>query len=389
MISVEAGANGDDSKTFFRDAGGLELSGFKYNGETFTDYFTRIPADNSDIEGKVNTLTFVPRTDEGHIPAYLGSITFSGGWVTWRTFNNGEVQNNASNGFSFTYVYGTNCNEIDDHVPAVINEVSVVSTTTTSATLLIDITEKDDFNEDRELRSITVRDEANGYAERKITLDGSSQVTLSGLNKNTIYNYTVKALDSGGNITEETIKVTLTFDPSANLALNKNCDAGAVQNDNTPNKAVNGNSSDFWTCYGQGDASSTWWTVNLGMLYEIDEIIITFNDINAAYNIYASEDSISWDNVVINGTSTSGSSETHDNLNTTAQYFKVTSSDNRFGIKEFEVYGTGYYIPVDPGDPTSIDNTNVDSKAVKVIENGQLIIIKNGVRYNVVGSVVK
>ena len=38
---------------------------------------------------------------------------------------------------------------------------------------------------------------------------------------------------------------------------------------------------------------------------------------------------------------------------------------------------------------TAIDNTNVDAKAVKVIENGQLIIIKNGIRYNVVGSVVK
>ncbi len=35
---------------------------------------------------------------------------------------------------------------------------------------------------------------------------------------------------------------------------------------------------------------------------------------------------------------------------------------------------------------TAIDNTVIDSKAVKTIENGQLVIIKNGVRYNALGA---
>ena len=39
--------------------------------------------------------------------------------------------------------------------------------------------------------------------------------------------------------------------------------------------------------------------------------------------------------------------------------------------------------------PTAIDNTNADAKAVKVIENGQLIIIKNGIRYNALGAQMK
>jgi len=38
---------------------------------------------------------------------------------------------------------------------------------------------------------------------------------------------------------------------------------------------------------------------------------------------------------------------------------------------------------------TAIDNTNIDAKAVKFFENGQLIIIKNGVRYNAQGAVVR
>ena len=36
--------------------------------------------------------------------------------------------------------------------------------------------------------------------------------------------------------------------------------------------------------------------------------------------------------------------------------------------------------------PTAIDNTAVESKAVKFFENGQLVIIKNGVKYNALGA---
>ena len=41
------------------------------------------------------------------------------------------------------------------------------------------------------------------------------------------------------------------------------------------------------------------------------------------------------------------------------------------------------------GWPTAVDNTNAEIKAVKMIENGQMIIIKNGVKYNAQGTVVK
>jgi hypothetical protein len=41
------------------------------------------------------------------------------------------------------------------------------------------------------------------------------------------------------------------------------------------------------------------------------------------------------------------------------------------------------------GDTTAIENTAVENKAVKVIENGQVIIIKNGVRYNTLGVEIK
>jgi len=41
------------------------------------------------------------------------------------------------------------------------------------------------------------------------------------------------------------------------------------------------------------------------------------------------------------------------------------------------------------GGATAIDNTAVEAKAVKTIENGMLIIEKAGVRYNVMGQVIR
>ena len=37
----------------------------------------------------------------------------------------------------------------------------------------------------------------------------------------------------------------------------------------------------------------------------------------------------------------------------------------------------------------AIDNTTIAEKAVKIIENGQLVIIRNGVKYNAVGAVIE
>ena len=37
---------------------------------------------------------------------------------------------------------------------------------------------------------------------------------------------------------------------------------------------------------------------------------------------------------------------------------------------------------------SAIENTQATEKAIKAIENGQLIIIKNGVRYNALGAVL-
>ena len=53
------------------------------------------------------------------------------------------------------------------------------------------------------------------------------------------------------------------------------------------------------------------------------------------------------------------------------------------GVKRID--WTGYIVGASNQDETAIENVQQSVKAVKVIENGQLFIIKNGVRYNAAG----
>lgn len=63
--------------------------------------------------------------------------------------------------------------------------------------------------------------------------------------------------------------------------------------------------------------------------------------------------------------------------------YEATSSE--VSIKEFQYGYRIQYIDVTFNDATSLDQLPA-SKAVKVIENGQLVIIRDGVRYNALGA---
>ena len=55
---------------------------------------------------------------------------------------------------------------------------------------------------------------------------------------------------------------------------------------------------------------------------------------------------------------------------------------NKEGLDPFNVTDI---VLVQNGDTTAVENISFDAKAVKMIENGQVIIIKNGIRYNALG----
>ena len=60
-----------------------------------------------------------------------------------------------------------------------------------------------------------------------------------------------------------------------------------------------------------------------------------------------------------------------------------------FGGKQVCFLAVVYYTEDAPVDPQGIDNTSIAPKAIKLIENGQIVIIKNGVKYNVLGKMVQ
>ncbi len=63
------------------------------------------------------------------------------------------------------------------------------------------------------------------------------------------------------------------------------------------------------------------------------------------------------------------------------------ASSSNVEIKEFN---GGYRISsLTIGGETAIDNTAVEAKATKYMENGALVIVKNGVKYNALGAVIE
>lgn len=59
------------------------------------------------------------------------------------------------------------------------------------------------------------------------------------------------------------------------------------------------------------------------------------------------------------------------------------------GNTEWESFHQGGFFYIEAKEPTAISNTAVEGKAVKSVVNGMLVIEKAGVRYNVMGQIVK
>lgn len=216
-----------------------------------------------------------------------------------------------------------------------------------------------------------------------VSLTNRVYVTKPTVEDGTIYKFKCYAVDFNGNKSAyKEFTLEMNFDSATDLARNKHCTTGAVQDDNTADRAVNGNADNFWTCFGQGTKDDWWWCVDLGNVYNITQINIHFNDCWGTYGIYTSNDNAVWNPVVENEPSASNETKNYSGLNFSGRYLKVISAVSQIGIREFEVFGTG----VTEDTTTAVVNIAEPEKVMKHIENGMLIIEKNGVRYNVLGT---
>ena len=212
-----------------------------------------------------------------------------------------------------------------------------------------------------------------------VSLNNKVYITKPTVEDGTTYVFKCGAVDFNGNISEtKEFTLEMPFDPAVDLALNKACKAGAVQNDNTADRAVNGNPDNFWTCFGQGEETDWWWSVDLGNAYKINQVTIHFNDAWEAYSLLYSWDNETWKTVLENETAESNSTKDYNTLDFSARYLKVTSVGSHLGMAE-----------QDQQTPTSVVATDEHLNVQKLIRNAELLILRDGEIYTVQGTLVR
>ena len=258
-------------------------------------------------------------------------------------------------------VYGTGFSVADATKPTV--SVACTDKTVTSATLQINAADTDDNGNAGIVTSIKVSDIANEFAEVEVIslLDGDNKITLDGLKDNTTYNFNIIVTDRAGNTTTEAIEVVLPFNTNLNLALGGTATDGYHEGDGTAaDKAIDGNADTKWNTYGVqnddvddgyiGDYANNWMSIDLGAAYDLSNIKLSFvwvwNNVITEYLIEGSLDGSNW---YILAHITDQATDAADLIiDASAQYVRFRAiTEEALGIKEFEVYGTGFYTMTD------------------------------------------
>ena len=167
--------------------------------------------------------------------------------------------------------------------------------------------------------------------------------------------------------------------------------------------AIDGNDATVWQgCYdGEGglntDSARTydaWFVVDLGAAYDVKLVAIKFEGAcSQDYHVALSEDNVIWNTIyqhigdpginghtqLIYGTNLLNASKVR------YARFYSTKSATQYGMKifEFQVFGM-------PLQVTEIsDIATLENHMTKIIENGQLIIIHKGVKYDATGKMIQ
>lgn len=98
-----------------------------------------------------------------------------------------------------------------------------------------------------------------------------------------------------------------------------------------------------------------------------------------SFNIYKGEDEVSTEVTSCKVDQTFDISPKEKNV----EYLLKITNNNNIRFQKIKIW----FGEADP--MTAIENTAVEAKAIKTFENGQLVIIKNGVKYNATGAVIR
>ena len=179
------------------------------------------------------------------------------------------------------------------------------------------------------------------------------------------YTYSCYAVDFNGNMsTPLTAEVSMPFNATSNLALNKPCQAGhSTNNDRLASKANDGDIISRWSSEQGNNPTDAWWYVDLGESYNLSTIEISWEGACATdYVIMGSDEYIDPTNATAWQTATTLVAKTTAPTvgNNTQEVYSVTGQHARYlrlqantlvnngwgcSFYEFRVFGTGVYDP--------------------------------------------
>lgn len=181
--------------------------------------------------------------------------------------------------------------------------------------------------------------------DRLVSASGTASVRLPGLTSGQTYRFRVTARDAAGNESEQGKAITVTMPTGKELALKKPVTASSDSEDNTPQKAVDGDLSTRWA-QGLGMPDPSWIQVDLGAGYDVTGAITTFEKSSGyKYRIQVSPDEAHWTTLVDRtGTATEAMTDyAHGTEPVTGRYVRLTvtgSNGNGGSIFDLQVYGT-------------------------------------------------
>ena len=303
-------------------------------------------------------------------------------------------------------VFGTEWVDVDDTEKPVMVSAALDSKTWNSAVISVSATDN------VAVAKYHVVDATNSIDTKCIPAEG--KITVTGLTASTAYNLTVTALDAANNESENNILVEVTTD--AHLfapevaATAPTLPAAQVKAIYSPTYEANCGFGEWGsgTQVEDTEFGKKYILTGTGYFGMVDFSFDCTQMEKLHYDIWIADDaSLRIVPICRNAEDTGNEPEFGEAVDLVGQqwnsidltlaenqFANVTNWTNVYQVKidnaaNLTIWVGNAYFYTTQAMLTAVDNTEVSAKAIKVLENGQLIIIKNGVRYNVQGAKIK
>ena len=254
---------------------------------------------------------------------------------------------------TLTYTRDHINNPIADNIAPTLSGAANVTSTAENVTIALPaVTSEEVF--------YMIKDEAHNKQYISITPSFVLPQDGSGIT----YTYSCYAVDFNGNMSAPlTAEVSMEFNATSNLALNKPSQAGFEANNMGASKANDGKTDSRWASGGGNNPTDAWWYVDLGESYNLSTIEISWEGAFASdYVIMGSDvyidptNATAWQaaNTLVSRTIApvvgADKQEVYSVTGQHARYIRLqanTLANNAWGCSfwEFRVFGTGVYDP--------------------------------------------